>query len=767
MSLDYSYIFSQIDKAKKKKKVKNPVNPKTGRRADGSVPWNSPLSRKILAEDEAKRKKEEEEIERTGGRVSQRRYRRNPGKKNKPSLHRGTLGPDGTRTVTGQAFRDEDPYVAGPKAYRNVRPAASSSKLTNAEREEKKRQKKDRRKLTPEQIAEKKRRGTVGIGDLNADGKISDKERELLRQKPRKPFDTEAKERKAREEKKRKETEAKVTEGTRSIATGLPTVRTFEHGEAEEEEKRRERQRKRGGKKPGIDPEYKKVKPKKDKKTEPKKPIGPKIYRLDEADDEETDTDPDVEVDVKYDDDSDVGPIGKSLWKSWLENKVDMATMKRPKTWRQREEKEQEKKLKDEEKKRQGTFVPGKRVPGKTQTSGVKVKPKEGESWKKFKERQDEVEDPREHKTLEERISAYQEQALQRVEAQNTADINAAKPSSNTSAPKPEDDDDDWENPMAAQKALWKSWLEKMVVKPEDCPFCKQNKIKDPKERWRAQEDWDAVGQQQRAWHDADPDDWHAKTTMPNKKQIAEIKRRLEEKELKEFQDSNKGSHSIKLPMSDNLRKLVHHHEEERIRREKQEKKLRGSMATDLKDELKAEEGMGGMNMGAQRGLGHDAGYIQSPGQSVQITEVKDKKEKKKGDDATEWHKKSPDKCTDCGTKGKKGNTVEPTYVGGDMYWGPPDRDKPGELKDLIPLCENCALRRLHPDMFYDEKEYSKDTREETKSAYENHEQDESPETKPNKQQIPASKPGTDVFKSLYKKALIIKYKNIYKPLNT
>jgi len=158
-----------------------------------------------------------------------------------------------------------------------------------------------------------------------------------------------------------------------------------------------------------------------------------------------------------------------------------------------------------------------------------------------------------------------------------------------------------------------------------------------------------------------------------------------------------KGSHSIKLPMSDKFRKFVHHHEEERIKREKQEKKLRGSISTELRDELKAEkdcpfcedkknlnrkerwvnedslseyaakmlalhkkdpdafhanissptpeeqkeierrmkepreeddkklkaeEGMGGMNMGAQRGLGHEAGYKQDPGQSAQITEV-------------------------------------------------------------------------------------------------------------------------------------------------
>jgi len=97
---------------------------------------------------------------------------------------------------------------------------------------------------------------------------------------------------------------------------------------------------------------------------------------------------------------------------------------------------------------------------------------------------------------------------------------------------------------------------------------------------------------------------------------------------------------------------------------------------------IKAEEGMGGMNMGAQRGLGHEAGYKQDSGQSTQITEVKEEEESKK-------------------------------------------------------------------------------------SAYETYEQNETPETEPNKRQIPHSKPKTDTFKSLYKKALIIKYKNIYKPLNT
>ena len=52
------------------------------------------------------------------------------------------------------------------------------------------------------------------------------------------------------------------------------------------------------------------------------------------------------------------------------------------------------------------------------------------------------------------------------------------------------------------------------------------------------------------------------------------------------------------------------------------------------------------------------------------------------------------------------------------------------------------------------------------KSGYQTDQQDESPENEPNKQQIPPSKPGMDVAKVLYKKALITKYNNIYKPAN-
>ena len=109
------------------------------------------------------------------------------------------------------------------------------------------------------------------------------------------------------------------------------------------------------------------------------------------------------------------GQCGSKRWKGPMQKQEDNESIpkryKRPKTWRQKEEKEQEKVYTDEEKKRQGTFVPGKRIPGKTQTSGVKIDPMEGESWEKFKERQDEAEDPREHKTLQQRINAYQQQA--------------------------------------------------------------------------------------------------------------------------------------------------------------------------------------------------------------------------------------------------------------------------------------------------------------------------------------------------------------------
>jgi hypothetical protein len=122
-------------------------------------------------------------------------------------------------------------------------------------------------------------------------------------------------------------------------------------------------------------------------------------------------------------------------------------------------------------------------------------------------------------------------------------------------------------------------------------------------------------------------------------------------------------------------------------------------------DSNKAEEGPGGMSMGAQRGLGHEAGYKQDPGQSAQITEVPEEEE------------------------GEGEKTAKQVVGGGGIQEG----------LHLIGL-----------------------------SAYETSEQgsNESTDVEPNKRQAPASKPGTDTFKSLYKKALITKYNNIYKPAN-
>ena len=152
---------------------------------------------------------------------------------------------------------------------------------------------------------------------------------------------------------------------------------------------------------------------------------------------------------------------------------------------------------------------------------------------------------------------------------------------------------------------------------------------------------------------------------------------------------------------------------------------------SDLSDEtresMKAEEGFGqSMLMGAQRGLGHEAGNKQDSGQSAQITEVKDKIDKI-----------------------KKAGELKPQKI-----------TEPNKVVDVV--------EEAHPKAEQiNEKVREKIESMSVKSAYENHEQDESPEVKPNKQQIPASKPGMDTFKSLFKKSLVIKYNNLYKPLNT
>ena len=140
----------------------------------------------------------------------------------------------------------------------------------------------------------------------------------------------------------------------------------------------------------------------------------------------------------------------------------------------------------------------------------------------------------------------------------------------------------------------------------------------------------------------------------------------------------------------------------------------------------KAEEGIGGMNMGSQRGLGHEAGYKQGSGQSAQITEVV---EEEIGNES----KKKSHKCPKCESK--------------DLVSGQ-HKSKKEKRGHNTKICDDCGHEW------------------ENKSGPENHEQDEGAEVKPNKQQIPPSKPGMDVIRSMYKKALITKYNNIYKPAN-
>ena len=111
--------------------------------------------------------------------------------------------------------------------------------------------------------------------------------------------------------------------------------------------------------------------------------------------------------------------------------------------------------------------------------------------------------------------------------------------------------------------------------------------------------------------------------------------------------------------------------------------------------------------MGGTRGLGHDGGSKQSPGSSAQITEVIDQKL----DD---------------------GEALNAEIKRG--------------VKTSVNNIEGAS----------------------TKAAYENHEQDEGTDVKPNSQQINPARPKVDALKAkhLYKKALVVKYNNIYKPLN-
>ena len=270
-----------------------------------------------------------------------------------------------------------------------------------------------------------------------------------------------------------------------------------------------------------------------------------------------------------------------------------------------------------------------------------------------------------------------------------------------------------------------------------------------------------------------------------------------------------------------------------------------------IKPSDKAEEGIGGMNMGSQRGLGHEAGYKQDPGQTAQITEVKDKIDKIKAQrDEDEEEEGEQSKQRERTRSGQQDAAETQSYTYGDsehLYdevragmHGHPKHvgDSPGQPKERdVPLSrvegtsgipnelpglratvgtkdgkerevtvsqlgERLGLRQYgrhakralrdtrsgklgqpgtsKRSRLVDERErkaensavqtalaatISAEEAELGKSAYQTDQQDESSDSQPNKQQIPVSKPGMDALK-MYKKSLIIKYNNIYKPAN-
>jgi len=304
MSLNYDYIFSQIDKAKKKK-------PKH------YVPWNSPESKKLQATAEETEKKRQDKIESTGGRVSQRRYRRNPGGKNKPETHReGTTKP----------YKDEEPQ-SNPRQGSGQQGAHSSlSNLTEEERAKKRSEaeedSKRNKKLSPKEREAKRRRGKIQISDLEEGKSHGDpdyKKVDATYKKIQEAKIRSAEHRKKEEEEKKKEKptwasgirdiqsesenpapgkqragggglsssphldektlEEKLDEGRRGLSR--PTVRDADEADAKAEDEKRteklERLREAAGRKTGIrghetlEPGWwKKQDPKGEKKKDPK-----------------------------------------------------------------------------------------------------------------------------------------------------------------------------------------------------------------------------------------------------------------------------------------------------------------------------------------------------------------------------------------------------------------------------------------------------------------------------------------------------------------
>ena len=647
MSLNYEYLFSQIDKAKKKK-------PKH------YVPWNSPESKKLQAAAEAEKKEKEEEIESTGGRVSQRMYKRP--KDRKPGEKPGTY-----REGYNTPFKDEAPQ-SNPRG--NDLQAAHSSLNNLTEEERAKRRKeaeedsKRNKKLSPKEREAKRRRGKIQISDLKEGeshgdpddhGKI-DATYKKIQETKRISAEHRKREKEEKEKKPpnwasgirdiqsesenpapgkqrsgggglgpsphldKKPKEVKVTEGVRGLSR--PTVRDAEEAQAKELDRKRdeklERLREAAGRKTGIRGEplapgwWKEKKPE-EKKT-PKKTTrhsGPRDAGGKEYDessgDVQPESDPEAEAEAQYQQDE----KSKSLWKSWLKNKVSMSRMQPPKNTKQdKKRKEQQEKM-ERKRKLVGTL----KKPVKWNVES----PEEEESWEHFKERQDAsdkrvLDPPPKEEPVKERMGTFvlpthvsDELARRKVErkhhrtrAQHQAKINAeTKKRKERESKLPED-------------------KKEPAIKPKE-PFADVEREARDKPKKKEQE------MLPKGWYKEHAD------FIPE-----------EEKHTVTFADAEKSLWKAWL-------------------------------------KEKAEEGIGGMNMGAQRGLGHEAGYKQDPGQTAQITEVKDEKEK---------------------------------------------------------------------------------------SAYENHEQDEGAEVEPNKQQIPPSKPGMDTFKSLYKKALIAKYNNIYKPAN-
>ena len=200
--------------------------------------------------------------------------------------------------------------------------------------------------------------------------------------------------------------------------------------------------------------------------------------------------------------------------------------------------------------------------------------------------------------------------------------------------------------------------------------------------------------------------------------------------------------------------------EQDEYRQSAHEMSHRMTMDKELAEKLrgKAEEGPGGMQMGAQRGLGHEAGYTQGSGESTQVTEVEEKNVEKNGKNI---HGFPHGKCVRCGhyMESEEYQTAEHSF----------NNPKEGEK-----VCNDCFDQEQGEDMGEESKVFGKqsdstishtDPKKKEKSAYENHEQDESPDSQPNKQQIPSSKVGMDAIKSRVN-LIKIKYKNIYKLAN-